>query len=56
MEFEYVWTGCFDMTNEEFYALAAPFVAAYGLMLAIGVRGLVQRHPQRLLSLSRRDR
>lgn len=56
MEFDPVWRGCFDMTNGEFYALAAPFVAAYGLMLAIGVRGLVHRHPARLLSLSRRDR
>ncbi len=54
MEFEPVWTGCFNVTNEEFFALAAPFAAAYGLMLAIGVRGLVQRHPARLLSLSPR--
>lgn len=56
MEFDPVWRGCFEMTNDEFYALAAPFVAAYGLMLGIGLRGLVHRHPERLLSLSRRGR
>ncbi len=56
MEFEPMWTGCFGMTDEEFYALVAPFVAAYGLMLAIGLRGLVHRHPARLLRLSHRGR
>jgi hypothetical protein len=44
------------MTNAEFYALAAPFVASYGLMLGIGMQSFVLRAPERLLSLSARRR
>jgi hypothetical protein len=56
MEFDPVWTGCFDMTDAEFYALAAPFVTAYALMLGIGIGRLVHRRPARLTSLLRPDR
>jgi hypothetical protein len=55
MDFDPVWGGCFDMTNTEFYAAAAPYVAVYALMLGIGVvRVVAGRKPCVLLDLSRR--
>lgn len=49
MDFDPVWGGCFEMTNAEVYAAAAPYVAVYALMLGIGIVGMVARRKPRVL-------
>lgn len=55
MDFDPVWSGCFDMTDAEFYAAAAPYVAVCALLLGIGiVRMVARRKASGLLDLARR--
>lgn len=51
MDFDPVWNHCFDMTNSEFYAFAAPYVAVCALAMVLGLQMLLRRQPARLLSL-----
>lgn len=51
MDFDPVWTNCFGLTNSEFYAIAAPYVAVCAIAMVIGLQILLRRPPVRLLSL-----